>query len=445
MRVIYPLFMLIELMLYYTSMVIVSTKLFGAVCHKKRLLISYIVLFVPLLMIELTGDFSLANQVSILFFVPEILFLRLCLSRIRLRTLMAEYCSMYMCNILLTSAILAIIPLIEVGAYIVELIVHIVMLAVCCVVSCTSWRFKIKPLFDWTPRSTKWLLLIKLICNGFLSTIVLHHPLLEDQLLSNILTLSFIILLVVDALLISVLLVYTVTNKHILGVAENYEKQIKAQADYYRKLAESNLTLRRFRHDSHNIYIGLEKLLSENKAQEAIQMLHKGREECFQQKPQYDTGNGIVDALLEDKSAKGQTIHTGITFEGAVPAAAIEPMDLCVIFGNTLDNALEACEKLPPEQEKTIAVQCSGKCGFLFIDITNPVLEPVSVKGGVPATTKKDKKEHGLGLYSLQKIVKKYEGTIQCDCDTAQFTISVSLHIPAAVLLNGGTNKETRE
>ena len=284
-----------------------------------------------------------------------------------------------------------------------------------------------------------------MICNGFLSTIVLHHPLLEDQLLSNILTLSFIILLVVDALLISVLLVYTVTNKHILGVAENYEKQIKAQADYYRKLAESNLTLRRFRHDSHNIYIGLEKLLSENKAQEAIQMLHKGREECFQQKPQYDTGNGIVDALLEDKSAKGQTIHTGITFEGAVPAAAIEPMDLCVIFGNTLDNALEACEKLPPEQEKTIAVQCSGKCGFLFIDITNPVLEPVSVKGGVPATTKKDKKEHGLGLYSLQKIVKKYEGTIQCDCDTAQFTISVSLHIPAAVLLNGGTNKETRE
>ena len=91
MRVIYPLFMLIELMLYYTSMVIVSTKLFGAVCHKKRLLISYIVLFVPLLMIELAGDFSLANQVSILFFVPEILFLRLCLSRIRLRTLMAEY------------------------------------------------------------------------------------------------------------------------------------------------------------------------------------------------------------------------------------------------------------------------------------------------------------------------------------------------------------------
>ena len=88
---------------------------------------------------------------------------------------------------------------------------------------------------------------------------------------------------------------------------------------------------------------------------------------------------------------------------------------------------------------------CLFKCGFLFIDITNPVLEPVSVKGGVPATTKKDKKEHGLGLYSLQKIVKKYEGTIQCDCDTAQFTISVSLHIPAAVLLNGGTNKETRE
>ncbi len=426
---IYPLIMFVELLLYFIAMTMVSIRLFGARCHWRRLVVFFVPLFAALLAVELTGNTAVANVVSFLFFVPVSILLKLCLLPIRYRTVLSEYLTLYTVNILLSSALLSVIPTNDIGGWLMELAVHIFMLSIC-VLACYGQRQrKVQMLFEWTPKSTKRILLTKLVCDAFLSTVVLHYPLVTEPVLSNALKLIFILLLVMDGLIISVLLVYTATNKHIRSVAEQYEEQIQAQSDYYQKLSESDVELRRFRHDYRNLSIGLEKLLSEGKTEEALRMLRHGQQEQ-RRRPRYESGSGIVNALMEDKALRADTIHTTITFEGAVPSDRIEAADLCVIFGNTLDNALEACEKLPPEEEKTILVQCLCRSGMMFMEMTNPVKEPVAIGSGLPQTTKSNKKDHGLGLYSLEKIIKKYDGTLICTCVDRQFTISISLYLP---------------
>lgn len=421
--------MLMELILYYTAMTIVSVRLFGAECHRKRLILSYLVLFIPLLVMELTMNVSSANTIGIWFFVPEVLALRLCLSSVRIRTLLAEYFSLYTVDIIITAALLTVLPFDAPVSWLLELAIHILMLCVCLLACYGQRQFKVRLVFAWTPKSTKRILLVLLACNAYLSVVLLHAPHLTDPVLDNTAKAAFLVLLLTDGLIVSVLLVYTVTNRHIRRVSDQYEAQLQAQSDYYRKLAASGFELRRFRHDSHNLFVGLEKLLSEGRTQDALEMLHHAQETQQQSTARYNTGNAIVDALLEDKSLRAQEQNTRITFEGMVPPDGIQPTDLCVIFGNTLDNALDACGKLPPDDEKVITIVCCSSSGFLFIDITNPVDKPVVMNGSLPATTKKDKTAHGFGLYSLDKSVKHYHGTLQFTPSPQHITLSLTLEL----------------
>ena len=149
--------------------------------------------------------------------------------------------------------------------------------------------------------------------------------------------------------------------------------------------------------------------------------------------PIFDTGNGIADALLTDKQEKAVLQNTQIAFQGAIPPEALSPTDLCVILGNSLDNALEACQKLPDRDDKTISVTSNCRGGFLFISITNPIAEKVTVRDNHIATTKENKTLHGFGLYSLHSIVKKYDGDVQLASTDKTFTISIDLCVMSKV------------
>ena len=143
----------------------------------------------------------------------------------------------------------------------------------------------------------------------------------------------------------------------------------------------------------------------------------------------FDTGNGIVDAILTEKQEKATTVNTVITFNGAIAASAITATDLSVIFGNTLDNAIEACEKLQADIKKEVSVVCKYNSGFMFLTISNPVTENIKIHNNTIQTTKQDKSNHGFGLYSLQKIVDKYDGTLTFSCVDNVFECEVTLNV----------------
>lgn len=206
--------------------------------------------------------------------------------------------------------------------------------------------------------------------------------------------------------------------------------QIAAQSRFYSQLSKSNFELRRFKHNYKNTNIALTKLLSEGKSDEALKLIEAQNQELNSTSVQFDTGNGIVDALFTDKQNQADKINTTIKFEGAVPGNAIDAVDLCIIFGNPLDNAIEACSEIDTDTPKEIHIRCVCNSGFAFIEMTNPVQKKVEIRGNLPETTKPDKEMHGFGLYSLEKVIKKYDGKVTCECDETAFKLSMEFSIP---------------
>lgn len=141
----------------------------------------------------------------------------------------------------------------------------------------------------------------------------------------------------------------------------------------------------------------------------------------------FDTGNGIADALLTDKQRIAASNNTSIIFHGSIPQNGLAPTDLCVILGNTVDNALEACEKLPSGIQRTVSITCNCSSGFLFLSIQNPTMEKVPVHDNRVATTKSDKTLHGFGLLSLHSVVKKYDGSVKLYTTENRFAVNIDL------------------
>lgn len=176
----------------------------------------------------------------------------------------------------------------------------------------------------------------------------------------------------------------------------------------------------------------MQELIKSNNIEGAIDLLRKSSgadsEGNFRN---FETGNGIVDTILCEKQREADSINTLVKFEGAVPAEKISPTDLCVIFGNTLDNAIEACEKIHTDDKNIINVSCKSAGGFMFVSITNPVEENIQISNNIIKTSKSNKTEHGFGMYSLKKSVDKYNGTVKLSCSDKIFSVELELEIPA--------------
>ncbi len=97
------------------------------------------------------------------------------------------------------------------------------------------------------------------------------------------------------------------------------------------------------------------------------------------------------------------------------------------MLGNTLDNAIEACQKFPLEQEKTISIQCKCAGSFLFYKIVNPVTKKVEITNNYITTSKENQTLHGFGLYSLNSVVKKYNGEIKLSSTDNEFSVNIDL------------------
>ena len=220
------------------------------------------------------------------------------------------------------------------------------------------------------------------------------------------------------------------SNNKLKQLTANYEQQIVAQAEHYRQLAESNYELRRFKHDFKNMSIAIEKMLDSEEHKDALQLFQQYNHTLNLSNGfpvMYDTGNGIADALLTDKQQKALACNCNIVFQGAIPLNYLMPTDICVILGNTLDNAIEACEKCKTIEPLTITVTCNCNSGFMFLTITNPVSEKVNISNNYIATTKENKTLHGFGLYSLYSVVKKYDGKIELQSTDTTFTANMDL------------------
>lgn len=125
------------------------------------------------------------------------------------------------------------------------------------------------------------------------------------------------------------------------------------------------------------------------------------------------TGNPALDVILTEKSLSCRSKGIGFTCmaEGS-GLAYMEPADLYALFGNALENAIEATEQLEDPAQKQIAITVRPVNGFYSILIQNYTRVPLKLEHGLPQTSKADPQNHGYGVRSMQLLVEKYGGEL---------------------------------
>lgn len=118
-----------------------------------------------------------------------------------------------------------------------------------------------------------------------------------------------------------------------------------------------------------------------------------------------DVGNSIINSILSIGLQQSKQHHIPFHVDAWVaPDLGVAPQDLFIILGNAIDNAIEECCQLPPEQEPCISVSIHQKGKLLAIDIENPCRLQQTPKPG---------KIHGYGLKNVKRCVEKYNGELQ--------------------------------
>lgn len=138
------------------------------------------------------------------------------------------------------------------------------------------------------------------------------------------------------------------------------------------------------------------------------------------------TGNRTLDFILDQKrivaEQEGIQFILKVTMIGKLP---FKEQEICSMFGNLIDNAIEASRKVQ-EEEKKIQITIEKKKQMFFIEVKNGMKEEPIKRNNKFITLKEDKKLHGYGLKSVQRIVDKYDGIITYETANKIFTTAIS-------------------
>lgn len=137
------------------------------------------------------------------------------------------------------------------------------------------------------------------------------------------------------------------------------------------------------------------------------------------------TGNVRIDAVLNAKLAVAREKGIRVNAKAIVPdQLKVKEVDLCVIVGNLLDNAMEACAKTA-EEKQFIRIYVETLKGQLYIYASNSMANHINKVGGHYLSTKSG--NHGFGLLRIDRVVKKYNGYINRQHEEGIFATEIML------------------
>lgn len=211
---------------------------------------------------------------------------------------------------------------------------------------------------------------------------------------------------------------------------ERSRHEERRQTETYLYTIESNYQrTRELWHDLRNHISLLHLLLQEEKYEQMRDYLRVFGEEVDQIALPAKSGNLIVDAVLADKAARAKreniTVEIKLCDLSGLP---LKPDEICSLFGNLLDNAIEAC--LRAEGERKIIVTCRVREKEICLSVRNTLSEEDITQGKQLISIKRGKENvvgHGLGLRSVERVVNRYGGEFVTEANEGMFTAAVWL------------------
>ena len=200
-------------------------------------------------------------------------------------------------------------------------------------------------------------------------------------------------------------------------------KLMKQQMD---EIENIYMTMRGWRHDYHNHLQSLKGYLSLNKVEQMKDYLNELETDLDSIDTLYHSGNLQLDSILNAKLAIAEKGQIRIHCDASIPPQLhVSDLDLCVILGNLLDNAIESCRKINDPDERFIRVYIGILKKQLYISITNATSETVKQRTDHYFTTKRG--DHGHGLKRVDQVVKKYDGYLNRQNEPGVFATEIVL------------------
>ena len=197
--------------------------------------------------------------------------------------------------------------------------------------------------------------------------------------------------------------------------------QLQQQYAYYQDKLKDEERIRSIYHDMKNHLLVLE---GSQGTDETRQMVQELRTQIADYENYIHTGNNFLDIIIRDKAEKAR--EKQIDFSAFIDFGGvhfIELLDISTLFGNGIDNAIEASEKLPEEQ-RVILVKAGKVREFVSILIENNCVNEGHTDGH---TTKEDKFLHGFGISNMKQAAEKYGGICTTTQENGKFTLKVLL------------------
>ncbi|MBR3429463.1 MAG: sensor histidine kinase [Oscillospiraceae bacterium] len=145
-----------------------------------------------------------------------------------------------------------------------------------------------------------------------------------------------------------------------------------------------------------------------------------------------DTGNEVLNLLLAEKGllCQKEKIRLNCVADGQ-RLSFMEKPDIYSLFGNALDNAIEAVRLVESPDMRIITLTVVGAMGMTSVCVENYYQgDGLQVEDGLPVTTKEDHAYHGYGVKSMQYLVKKYKGELSIGTDHQIFSLKLLLPDP---------------
>ncbi len=205
---------------------------------------------------------------------------------------------------------------------------------------------------------------------------------------------------------------------------KNYEEEIIES--HYQEVQNMYSDMRGWRHDFKN-HLQILKALTDKGDLEAIgHYLNQLEESLIDIEPRLKTGNAMTDAILNSKISLAKSKNIRVVADCHVPVSlTTSNIDLSIIIGNLLDNAIEACLRIE-EDQRFIRIYMDMKNTQLYISITNSAEAYKKPKLGQIFASSKGR-NHGLGLTRIDELVAKYEGYINRNSEESAFTTEILL------------------
>lgn len=186
---------------------------------------------------------------------------------------------------------------------------------------------------------------------------------------------------------------------------EQHEQYLKMQLKHLDEIVVQQAQLKSFKHDLPNQLVALRGYFDRGDCSGGRRHVDQLSEMFVEGSSSIDTGNVALDAIVSTKKAVAEKKNIEFTSQIQIPENIdIEPVDVCAIFGNALDNAIEACDQVVDKPKKiTLTIICQDRT--IFCKIANTVSY---TNVNISNTSKQDSSNHGLGLVNLKEALSNY-------------------------------------